>query len=398
MNFVDKLASVRAASEQKCNVRTVRTQSFRHTNLGSRRTKPVTGDSVEKYSKLELSVQYLDPDTLDLWLENCRVYSLARFLATVCPPDFKAPTDPNYVLFGIVSRKSEVRQAQNGNKYVSLQLCDLQYEVPLTVLGAAFDKYYKIQPGTVIAIMNPSCYAQRGQGHSLGLSVKGSGSPIIEIGVAKHLGQCSGESVASKKQCKNWVDLRKTQVCEYHQELRVHKAMSKRPEFNSVVSKLSNPRQGNRRLNVIKGGEVKWKRGLQIDNMAPYESVYQSGPQFEGEKDYDHALPTPQEKQRQERKKIDRLKAEVSMRKALAKRPDGAMLREYDCKGNLKNPELYDDTQHKAPDDYAFKPEHVRRLGFNPMRHKRQKIAIQNAKTQAARSALSDSDDELEIV
>lgn len=197
--------------------------------------------------------------------------SLTEFLKQVRPPDFERTRGAaNMLVFGIFAGKSSVRTSVQGHKYLACTMCDLRYDVALQLYDDAFTKLYKLQPGTVVGIFNPRVFPLRERGlRAPGFNVRDADS-IVELGTARDFGTCEARTRASNfgKACTNWVDLRKSRVCDFHTEQTVR---TKRPELNHAQAKLFDPRTAanGRRLAVVHGGAVKWKRGLQPDGQSP---------------------------------------------------------------------------------------------------------------------------------
>lgn len=201
--------------------------------------------------------------------------TLTSLFKQVYPPDFKRPSDSeaNFTVFAIVATRSQAKTSAQGNKYVTMTLSDLKYDITIALHGKAHETHWKIQPGTLIAIFNPQFWISKiDNNRTLNLSVN-KANCIIEVGQASDLGQCEAMTAASNnsKRCKNWVDVRKTHFCDYHVEQKM--MQTKRPELNSLNAKLWDPKQIGKyhgsKMAVVQGGEVKWKRGLQVDSQAP---------------------------------------------------------------------------------------------------------------------------------
>lgn len=224
--------------------------------------------------RIRLVKRYLSHDQLVAGIpDNTDVLTLTSLFKQVTPPDFKRPAQSavNFVVLGIVATRSESRTSVHGNKYVTMTLSDLKYDISLALHGKALEKYWKVRPGTLIAVFNPNFYVQKAENvaRNLALSVS-KDACILEIGQAKDLGQCQSMTASSKQswRCRNWVDVRRSHYCEFHLEQKF--TTSQRPEFNSATGKLWDPRNraNGKKLTVIQGGEVKWKRGLQFDTQA----------------------------------------------------------------------------------------------------------------------------------
>lgn len=387
--FATKLREQRETSLSTQELAKKRLGGFSTSNLGASAktdTENLKGEIVEPHTNLTLTTRYIAPDKFDALVDNAKVLTLSKLLSEVYPPHFTPPQYPNYVVMAVVARKGEVKQSIKGSKYVMLTLTDLNYDLMLAIHGAGYEKFWKIRPGTLVAILNPSVYVTKTDSRTLGLSTRNETS-ILEIGHAKHCGQCHGERT-TKKRCKNWVDLRRTEFCEYHREVKMRKAAGSRPEFNSTVSKMHDPKNGAKRMTVFEGGKVKWKEGLHTDFQAPAEvgKVYQSAARASFMGDFVDKVATKEKQIKRDKRRAEELQNELRIRKKLAQRPGGYLLREFDEKGNLLDKE---EEAQNAKKYRAFTPEHIRRIGFDPTGGQRAK--------QLATRRVSDYDD-LEII
>lgn len=229
-------------------------------------------------------------------LPRCRVYNMAALYRTVCPPHFDAPAEANWVLFAVIAHKSKVmysnkRVAETYNQYgagaedkrdrvgarppvkakktdktvwdpsrdeqlkfMMLTLTDLDnYEVSLALQGNAFEKYWKLQEGTLIALLNPGTYTTRRPGPedtatqaedstqpqppagpAFGLYVTEATDSILEIGRAHDFAHCGARTLKGTP-CRNWINRARAAACEYHTEQRLRGARGNRLEMNSAA-------------------------------------------------------------------------------------------------------------------------------------------------------------------
>ncbi|WWC58986.1 uncharacterized protein I303_101532 [Kwoniella dejecticola CBS 10117] len=108
--------------------------------------------------------------------------------------------------------------------------------------GGAYEKWCNLTEGNVIAILNPRVWRNLRGGSNgphplefpLGLNPHSADS-IILLGQAKDLGRCSALQKDGNR-CKTWVDLRQSQVCEYHIHAAVQRGKSSRAEFTASTS------------------------------------------------------------------------------------------------------------------------------------------------------------------
>ncbi|WWC67476.1 uncharacterized protein I206_101384 [Kwoniella pini CBS 10737] len=108
--------------------------------------------------------------------------------------------------------------------------------------GGAYEKWCNLTEGNVIAILNPRVWRNLRGGTNgphplefpLGLNPHSADS-IILLGQARDLGRCNAMQKDGNR-CKTWVDLRQSQVCEYHVHAAVQRGKSGRAEFTASTS------------------------------------------------------------------------------------------------------------------------------------------------------------------
>lgn len=382
----------------------VRRNKLKATNIGaslSADKKNHSSTASDSVSGIRLLQRYLPPEQVDDFFTGCERLTIAQFYKECHPPSFSPPRYANWVVLGIVAGKSEFRQASSGSKYLMMKLSDLKYDVSLAVHGKSFASYYKIQPGTLIGILNPRLYTTKQDVMSVNLSIFQDGC-VVEIGQAKDLGQCESMTKGTGRRCRNWIDCRRTQVCEYHMEEHLRSAASQRPEFNSVVSKFGAPvdAKTQKPMSWTRGGSVRWKQGLHIDHGVPTAKVSTSrarGNFLAG--GTDRPISAPEKEKKRARRMAEDLKSELRLRKKLAARPDGVMLRNFDEKGHLVDTPN-ESSERDSNSHSAFGPEEIRRIGFNPNGVQVDlQLAKQSQPQRTSTVPLDDDDsDDLEII
>lgn len=383
---------------------------------------------VNQYCSKEDFISMIPPETESL--------TLTELFKQVSPPEFKRPPEasPNFIVFGIVATRSVTRVSAQGNKFVTLTLSDLKYDVSLALHGKAHEKFWKVRPGTLIALFNPQFYVQKFENtaRTLALSVSKE-TCLVEIGQAKDLGQCESMTSASQysKRCKNWVDVRKTHVCEFHTEQKAIR--TKRPEFNASSAKLWDPMSsGSRsvdgggsapqRLTVYEGGEVSWKRGLQVDSQAnfgrsgpkkpafgpggfydaPVGRVFQAdgaNAQRRDSKNYEESIREKRSRLQKDRRKLERFTDDATLKAQL-----GASSVAYSQNSSQGVTKQTKSTPHTTARPFARSQ--LRKLGFVPLRAptKRAESSLppksetQLRTAQANTSSYNDSESDLEII
>ncbi|EAA31137.2 hypothetical protein GE21DRAFT_8707 [Neurospora crassa] len=197
----------------------------------------------EPYSGLRLSKRILPHNVVTRAITGKKTYGLKDLLRQVKAPDWSLPdVESDVVVFAIVATKSEPRShrsdgkpLQERGKYMVISLCDLQYEVELFLFNSGFDRFWKLTPGTILAILNPTIMAPKQGQQDTGrfsLVINSDEDTILEIGNARDLGYCK----SIKKDgmlCKSWVNLRRTEYCEFHTNEAVTKSRQGRLELNN---------------------------------------------------------------------------------------------------------------------------------------------------------------------
>lgn len=351
MNFVKSLQSAREQQQTREVNATNAVRSLK-TNPNFQYTTTTTDLDIFNFyiPKIELMSRNLSLGEFESMIpDHTDCLTITDYYRSVTPPDFKREGEPNLLIIGIVGSKSEVRTSANGHKYIAMVLCDLVYDIQMQLYGKAFEQFYKLQKGTVIAVYNPKIYMQNTNVNdrivgSPALSVSDPTS-IIEIGQAKYLGQCEAQTSGSKfsKTCKNWVNLRKSKVCDFHTQQVIR---TKRPELNSLQSKIWDPRNAadGRKLTVVRGGEVKWKRGLQLDaqdlvHKAPRGRIFQSAG-FNKHK-YDESFNVKKKRLETDKELLRKVGEENDLRKKLEERSTAIRRRVEQKLGLSEDPELH---------------------------------------------------------
>ncbi|KAK3649677.1 hypothetical protein LTR56_006637 [Elasticomyces elasticus] len=216
--------------------------------------EPTPSSSYDSYSELHLSKRHIPHSTIARALEGKEIYPLPRLLKEVKSPDYDPPdVDTDYVVFAVLASKSspydqksknrtnDEKDAQDDanaprNKFMVLKLCDLNWEIDCFLFGTAFDQFWKLVPGTVLAILNPDILPPKGsarEGGRFSLKLGSSEDSVMEVGVARDLKWCSSVKKDGRK-CEEWVDGRSSEICEFHLNLLVERQRKGRMEVNTM--------------------------------------------------------------------------------------------------------------------------------------------------------------------
>jgi minichromosome maintenance protein 10 len=210
-------------------------------------TNEASEGAIEPYSGLHLSKRILPHNVLARAVSGKKSYLLKDLLRQVKAPDWSLPDDEiDIVVFAIVASKSEPRSHRPGpgndgksdrGKYMVLTLVDLQYEVELFLFNSGFQRFWKLTPGTVVAILNPGILpppAGREATGKFGLVINSDEDTILEIGNARDVGYCKSIK-KDGSYCQHWVNARRTEYCEFHTNEAVRKARSSRIELSTTA-------------------------------------------------------------------------------------------------------------------------------------------------------------------
>lgn len=258
--------------------------------------KPADASKYEPFSSLHLSNRILPHSFLTRTLASKTAMQIPDLLKEVTGPDFDAPdVDGDYVVFGIVASKSAPKDhkaqkkvtakekdpydegTNNESKYMVMTLTDLQWTIDLFLFSTAFPRYYKLSPGTVIAILNPSIMPPppgKADTNRFSLTISSSDDTVLEIGSSRDLGFCKSVRKDGKV-CESWIDARKTEFCDFHVDVQVRKTKSSRMEVNSGVG-LFGPggRTGSRTANFGGPKRNKQGQGFRDDGLKPEGAAY----------------------------------------------------------------------------------------------------------------------------
>lgn len=221
----------------------------------------------ESFSSVHLSKRVIDHSLLSRYVSGKEIYDIPRLLQEVKSPTYDPPeVEGDYVVFGIVAQKSQPRDRKDRNKvkgsneergddggrskFMVLRLTDLKWELDLFLFDTGFSEFWKLTPGSLIAVLNPAIMPPRPELRDTGkfsLKLSSSEDTVLEIGQSRDLGYCKSIKTDGKE-CEQWIDRRHTEVCDFHMNLQVAKARRGRSEVNSMFlfdgggAKISGPK------------------------------------------------------------------------------------------------------------------------------------------------------------
>ena len=216
----------------------------------------------EPFSSTDLSKRVLPHTLVVRTLENKVAVVIPSLFRDIKSPDFSLPRnleESDFVVFGTIASKSSplshkdarvvstdssvssLKQAAESEtnskgKYMVFTLTDLQWTLDLYLFTTAYTRFWKLTPGTVIAILNPDIMPPPPGKADTGrwsLALNSSDDTILEIGTARHLGFCKSIKKDGNG-CGSWVDARKTEYCEWHVDRAVEKSRRGRMEVQGM--------------------------------------------------------------------------------------------------------------------------------------------------------------------
>lgn len=212
----------------------------------------------DPFSKVHLKKRNIEHSDIAREMEGKEIYTVKRLLKEVKAPNYDPPDcESDYVVFAVLASKSQpfshaeshktAEQAKEDyqtprNKFMVLHLTDLEWELDCFLFGTAFNQFWKLTPGTLLAILNPAILPPKGNQNNGRFSLKlgSSEDAVMEIGIARDMGYCSAVKKDGQP-CGEWINKRKTEACEFHISLQIEKSRKGRMEVNSMFRGSGNP-------------------------------------------------------------------------------------------------------------------------------------------------------------
>ncbi|KAI1132913.1 hypothetical protein F5Y10DRAFT_171874 [Nemania abortiva] len=219
----------------------------------------------EPYSSIHLKKRIIPHLTLTRNLAAKKTYVIPDLLKHVKAPEFELPdVEQDIVVFGILASKSEPRVHKNAGsnvkekveadptkaKYMVLKLVDLKWELELFLFNTGFERYWKLTPGTLLAILNPTIMPpppNRTDTGRFSLVINSGHDTILEVGTARDLGFCKSVKKDGTL-CSSWVNSKRTEYCEFHMNLALSKKKLARQDVNAFNTGLGPKGPNSHRL------------------------------------------------------------------------------------------------------------------------------------------------------
>lgn len=217
----------------------------------------------EQFSLIQLSKRLIPHNFLADTFTDKHISNIPSLLATIKSPTYELPSDleNDFVVVGIIASKSsplshkDAHKSTNSSaststslteatdsamnargKYMVFTLTDLKWSLNLYLFTTAYTRFWKLTPGTLIAILNPSIMPPppgKADTGRFSLVLNSSDDTILEIGTSRDLGWCKSVRKDGKV-CGSWVDKRRTEFCEWHVDRVVESTRRGRMEVNGM--------------------------------------------------------------------------------------------------------------------------------------------------------------------
>ena len=226
--------------------------------------EPPSASLFDPISSTHLSRRNLPEAVVSRLLDSKNPQLIPDLLRTIKSPDYELPNsliESDFVVFGIIASKSspkshkgyhhtkstadltstaeaEAADRNERGNYIVFTLTDLKWTIDLFLFGMAYTRFWKLTPGTLIAILNPTILPPKHGQEDTGkfsLALNSGDETVLEVGVSKDLGWCDAKR-RDGKECGGWVDKRKAAFCEWHIEAKVERGKRGRMEVNSATS------------------------------------------------------------------------------------------------------------------------------------------------------------------
>jgi minichromosome maintenance protein 10 len=177
---------------------------------------------LEPYSGFHIRNRHTDHNALTRTFSGKALFSIPQLLKEVKSPKYEPPDcESDYVVLGIVASKSApfdhknrapkvVHSAGSDDtlypKFMVIRLTDLKWDLDLFLFDTGFDTFWKITPGTVVAILNPMIMPPKDKDSgAFSLKLSSSEDTVLEIGTSSDLGFCKAIK-RDGKECLQWQD------------------------------------------------------------------------------------------------------------------------------------------------------------------------------------------------
>jgi minichromosome maintenance protein 10 len=236
---------------------------FEFNTDGVQMKDPKDVNEIDKYSGQYLRKRYLSRENLDRILlstdSNLKILKINKLLAKINKSNnFQEPMYNNWGFVGFVLKK-DINNTKENKKFMKLTIGDFDRSIDIMFFGDTLQKYWKLTLGDVIIILNPIVckfhYLPSESNRVIsGFNLKvdqHSVNSIIEIGSVRDFAFCTSLNKSTNLKCSNIVNISKSEMCEFHINLKFKSGSNKRMELNGSVQMKSpqKPKYNNLNFN-----------------------------------------------------------------------------------------------------------------------------------------------------
>ncbi|RVE56282.1 hypothetical protein OJAV_G00219810 [Oryzias javanicus] len=195
---------------------------------------PIKDVAIEKYSGLRLRKPQVSSIEMDRKMADRRLIRLSEVPERLTREKLE---DSDWVTFGVLVNKATPQSNRSGKTFSIWKLSDLHnldVFVALLLFGEVHKEHWKMEPGTVIGLLNPNPMKQKDGYNEVSLTVDHP-QKVLVLGEAQDYGTCKGMK-KNGDPCSHIVNLFECQYCQYHVQAQYKKMSSKRAELQSSFS------------------------------------------------------------------------------------------------------------------------------------------------------------------
>ncbi|XP_077291713.1 minichromosome maintenance 10 homolog isoform X2 [Arctopsyche grandis] len=143
----------------------------------------------------------------------------------------------DWVIGGVIVRRSATKESQKGAQYCIWTLSDLKGDlktVAMFLFRNAHKELWKTTEGTVVGVLNPNVLDKRDDSTDQACLSVDNPDRVMLLGKSKDFGHCKSKK-RNGEQCTSFVNLYQCQYCVYHVKQEYQKC-SKRPDLQATNS------------------------------------------------------------------------------------------------------------------------------------------------------------------
>lgn len=292
---------------------TPRTTSTTSAPLNAKPSKPALDDDPlhEHFSSVKLSKRVIPHKFLVDTFADKHISLIPSLLATIKSPTYELPSalEDDFIVLGVIASKSSPLSHKDAHKsttdssasnstslteatdsamnargkYMVFTLTDLKWTLDLYLFTTAYTRFWKLTPGTLIAILNPSIMPPppgKADTGRFSLVLNSSDDTILEIGTSRDLGWCKSVRKDGKP-CSSWIDKRHTEFCEWHVDRVVESTRRGRMEVNGMSAPYAPGGKRGGRTGFWGGAGSGSRKSKDADFPGKENGLVKEGPQYD---------------------------------------------------------------------------------------------------------------------